>query len=400
MSKNYQAATLSLVAAATLATQAWALDPVGYKTAEDLLITPGLQVSERWDDNFRSVEAGEESSFVTTVAPRVNFNAKGRKTEFNLDFGVSHDIFHSSHGDDNTDRNAGASLALTFDRRNRLNLNAGFVHVEDTSSLVQNLQNDIHEQFDAGLTYGYGAETARGQLEFGASTSRLRFRNDMVLLGGAVLNADRERDADQLKGIFYVALAPKTKALFEVRQTEFSYVSNSILDSTNTALLAGVKWEATAQTQGTVKVGSETKEFESAALGETDNAMWEVSVIWSPLSYSTFTLSANSRFDEGNNGASVIEAQSTALDWRHQWLKRLSTNANLAVSSQDYVGAPVNLGGADRADEILTAGFGVTYAMRRWLDIGLGYQFSQNDSNAPTHSYERNLVALTANASL
>lgn len=400
MSKNYQAATLSLVAAATLATQAWALEPVGFKTAEGLLITPTLQVSGRWDDNFRALETNEESSFVTSAGLGVNFNAKGRKSEFNLDLSAGQDIFHSSHGDDNLDRGAAATLALGFDSRNRLKLNAGYQHVEETASLIQKLENDISQRTDLGLLYGYGAETARGQLEFGASTTSLSFKNGLVLPGGAILNADREYDSNQFKAILYAALAPKTRALLEVRQTEYSYVTNTGLDSTNLALLAGFKWDASARTQGSLKVGSETKEFEKAGVADTDSAMWEASVTWRPLSYSTFTLSTNSKLDEGSNGASVIESQSSALDWKHQWLKRLSSNVSVAVSSQDYVGAPVSLGGADRADELLNAGVGVTYAMRRWLDMGLGYKFSQNDSNAVTRSYERNMVSLNVTASL
>ena len=400
MSKNYQAATLSLVAAAVLASPAWALEPIGYKTAEGLLITPKLQISERWDDNFRSLETNAESSFVTAIAPSINFNAKGKKSEFNLDFTAVQDIFHSSHGDDNLDRGAAATLALTFDRRNRLKLNAGFQHTEETSSLVQKFENDVSEQVDAGLLYGYGAETARGQIELGASTSRLGYANGLVLPGGAILNADRERDADQLKAILYAALAPKTKLLAEVRQTEFSYVTNTTLDSTNLALLAGLKWDATAQTQGSIKVGTETKEFKKAGVAEADNSMWEVSVTWSPLSYSTFTLNSSSKLDEGNNGARVVESQSTALDWSHQWLKRLSSKVGVSVASQDYIGAPVVPGGADRADELLSANLGVTYNMRRWLDLGLGYNFSENDSNAAARSFERNVVSLTVTASL
>lgn len=399
MTKINKATTLAVVAAAVLATPALALEPAGYKTAEDLLITPTLKVAERWDDNIRSVELNPEDSLVSTIAPNVNFNKKGKKAEFNLDLGAVQDIFHSSHGDDNLDYYLGSSLALEFDARRRLRLNAGFNHVEETASLVQNLQNDISETTELGLLYGYGAQTARGQLEFGASQRQLRFKNTLVMPSGNLLNADREYDAAVLKGIFYVAVAPKTKGLLEVRRTSFRYTTNTTLDSINLALLAGVKWDATAKTTGSIKVGTETKEFELAGVGERDASKWEASISWSPLSYSTFTLTSNSQLDEGNNGAAVIETQSSSLNWDHQWLKRLSSSANVSVTNQDYLGA-VTPSGADRADEITAYGVGVTYAARRWLDVGVGYKFTQNDSNAPTRTYERNLFSVSLTASL
>lgn len=394
MTKKFQAATLVVVVMAALGGQARALEPQGYRTAEGLVVTPFLRMSERWDDNFRAVETGEESSLVTTVNPNVNLGVKGYKAEFNLNLDLSHDVFHSSRSDDNTDRKATAMLGLAFNARNRLRVDAGISHVEETASLVQKLENDVFETSNAGAIYGFGAESARGQLEVGASQEWLRFKNSRALL-----NEERERDAQALRATFYVALAPRTKALAEVRQTQYEYISNTALDSTNLALLGGLKWEATAKTTGSIKVGTENKEFEATALGDKDNSMWEAAVTWSPLSYSTFTLTTNSRFEEGNNGAFAIESQSTALNWDHSWSQRLKSSVSMGVANQDYLGAPVPTG-ADRADELVNAGAGITYGIRRWLEVGLGYKFSENDSNASGRSFERNMVAANVGITL
>jgi hypothetical protein len=42
----------------------------------------------------------------------------------------------------------------------------------------------------------------------------------------------------------------------------------------------------------------------------------------------------------------------------------------------------------------------MTYEMRRWLDIGIGYKYAENDSDAVNESYERNIYALSFTASL
>lgn len=384
MSKKYLAATLVVMGAA--GGQASALEPQGYRTAEGLVITPALTVSERWDDNFRAVETDEESSFITTINPNLSLGVRGRKSEFNLNFDASHDVFHSSHDDNNTDRKATAMLALAFDARNRLRLDAGINHVEETASLVQKFESDVYELANAGVLYGFGAESARAQLELGFSQDWLRFKNELVLPDSSILNEDRERDARTAKATLYLALAPKTKVLVEARHTEYEYVTFTLRDSTNLALLGGVQWDATAKTRGSIKVGTEEKEFDAG--GETDNTMWEASVSWSPLSYSTFTLSTNSRIDEGLVDAVAIETQSTSLSWDHKWLERLKSSVSVSTTDQDYL----VLAGPARADEIVSAGVGVTYSMRRWLDVGLGYRFMENDSNAAGRSFERNIV--------
>lgn len=400
MSKKQHLAALALViVSGGVAGVAMALEPQGYRTAEGLVVTPLLTVRERFDDNLRAVELNPESSFVTTVAPSLELGAKGRKAAFAFTLAAPSYIYHSSHEDDHTDVHLTSMLDLAFDRRNRLGLDAGYHRIEDTASVVQSLQNDRWEASNVGAIYGYGAETARGQVQLGVRLDQVRFRNDLVLPGVGILNADRDRDVSAWFGTLFVGVAPKTKALLEARHTAYDYASNPALNSANQALLAGVSWEATAITRGMVKVGSETKSFERAGVPDQSKAMWEVSVDWSPLTYSTFTLTSNSRLDEGTNGAYVIETQALNLGWKHQWLKRLRSQVSLGSTQQDYVGAPL-ASGAERADDIFSAGAGLTYAMRRWLDIGLSYSFLQGDSNAPGRSYERNIVALNVDVSM
>lgn len=400
MSKKQHVAALALATAAIVAGgDALAIEPQGYKTAEGLMFTPLLTVRERYDDNIRAVEVSPKSSFVGMIAPSLTLSAEGRTAAFDLTLALPNYIYHSSRADDHTDTHLTSSLDLDFDRRNRLGLDAGYHHMEETASVVQNLQNDRWETMNIGAIYGYGAQTARGQVEVGTRLEQIRFKNDVVLPGGSILNADRDRDVSAFFGTFYLAVAPKTKLLLEARQTTYDYASNALLNATNQALLAGVTWEATAITKGTVKVGNETKSFEAGGLGDKSNAMWEVSVDWSPLTYSTFALRSNSRFDEGTNGAYAIKTSLVSLDWKHQWLQRLRSEVSVSQTRQDYLGAPL-ASGAERSDDIGAAGLGLTYSMRRWLDLGLSYSMLKGDSNAPGRSYDRNIVALTVDASM
>ena len=46
-----------------------------------------------------------------------------------------------------------------------------------------------------------------------------------------------------------------------------------------------------------------------------------------------------------------------------------------------------------------TPGGAVRGGSRRWLDLGVGYKYSENDSDAVGKSYERNIFSISATAS-
>lgn len=147
------------------------------------------------------------------------------------------------------------------------------------------------------------------------------------------------------------------------------------------------------RTTGTVKLGREKKDFDDSSIGEKSGGMWEVGVAWEPRTYSRFNLNTRQGFDEGDSGASTIKTQTTTLSWDHDWAERLTSNVSYTRRDQDYQDI-------QREDNADIFGIGLTYEMRRWLDVGIGYKYAENDSDAANESYERNIYALTINASL
>ena len=333
------------------------------------------------------METGEEDSFITSLTPTFILGAKGNKSSYALMYSATSDTFHSSHKDNNTDQHATADAAFEFNVRNRLKLNAGFHQIEETASKDQTVENDKYSTLNAGGVFSYGAETARAQIDFGANVQKLQYDNT------GTLNADKDRETTAFNAVGYLRVAPKTRLLLELRHTDYSYDTNTVLDSQNVGVMGGVSWEATAKTTGTVKVGGESKQFDNHAISDKSSAMWEAGVTWEPLMYSTLSLNTRSGLDEGAAGASVIKSRSSTLNWRHAWLERLSTDLNYTHTTQDYQNIV-------RDDTIDAAGLGLTYAMRRWLDVGAGYKYAETDSTFAGESDKRNIFSLSVNASL
>ncbi|WP_312937442.1 outer membrane beta-barrel protein [Stutzerimonas nitrititolerans] len=389
-------ASLLAIAVSAASGSALAVEAMSIKLAEGLEFTPSLKVSESYDDNFREVEDNEESSWVTRISPTLALTAYGRKSEYVLSYTADSDIFHSSHKDNNTDHHLTADAGFRFDARNALVVNAGYHKVEETTSATAGTQGDKYNTRNIGGVYTYGAQTAMFQVDFGADYKELRYDNTARRGNGDRLNSEKERDATALRSTLYYRVAPKTRALFEVRHTDYSYVSEKNLDATNLAFLTGLTWEATAKTTGTVKIGREKKSFDRNVNDDQSNGMWEAGITWQPRTYSTFNLRARRALDEGENGASAIEATSTTLDWKHYWLDRVYSTASYTRSEQDYVDDNIN----NRLDKTDIFGLGLNYEMRRWLDIGVGYKYAENDSNVRNESYERNIYSISITASL
>ena len=385
MSNTFRLQTLAAAVAAIACTNAWAIDPQGIDVG-GMTFIPTLNVSETYDDNIFETRDNETTSWVTRINPTFELLAETGKTGHRLKYAINQDIFHSAHDADNADHHLTGESVFAFDSRNRLKLAAGYHKIEDTEDTATQGENDKYETTNLGGVYSFGAETARTQLDLGANHFTKRYSNSDGL------NSEKEFDSLTLNAIGYYRVAPKTRLLAEVRHTDYDYKSVD-LDSENMAYLLGATWEATAKTTGTVKVGYEEKDFDSSRHKNQNSPMWEIGVAWQPRTYSTFTLDARRAFDEGDDGAEVIKSESITAGWKHYWMERLYSNVTYTRSESKYEGQ-------DRKDDKDIFGIGLTYEARRWLDIGVGYRYSENDSSVRSESYERNMYGISFTASL
>lgn len=387
MKKNVQLSLLAL-AVAGISTQALAVDPASIQLTNGLHLTPELTSTYRYEDNFRAIESGEQSSWITTISPSLTLHGGGRQSEYRLNYTAERELVNSYSDDSNTDHHVTADAGFEFNARNRLVLNAGYHRIEDlASSATGTTEADKYNTRTIGGVYTYGAQTARTQIDLGASHTRLRYDNS------GNLNAEKERDTDAIATTVYYRVAPRTRLLGELRFADLDYVSETDLNAKNYAALVGATWEATAKTTGTVKVGAERKRFDNNVYDDTSGGMWEVGINWAPRTYSTVDLTATRVLDEGEDGASAIQRTSTGFDWKHYWMPRLYSSLGYTYSERDYEDY-------SRKDELDSFHAGVTYEMRRWLDLGARYSYLDNDSTFAGESYKRNIFTLSLTASL
>lgn len=239
-----------------------------------------------------------------------------------------------------------------------------------------------------GGVYRYGAEGAKGNLEVEGSYLDHTYDN----LGN--LNDGRERENLLLDTTFFYRVAPKTRAIVEVRLEDIDYkLATSDLDNTEVKYLAGVTWDATAKTSGSAKFGYHEKDYDRASRDDQDGASWEVSVRWSPLTYSTFDLTTSQEYEEASGTEDGIDTETYSVNWNHSWNDRFSTQAMLKRVDEDYIGIT-------RQDETNTAMIGFNYELQRWLSANFAYTYTDKESNLADEGETKNLFMLTLQGSL
>ncbi|PHS73116.1 MAG: hypothetical protein COB22_02285 [Cycloclasticus sp.] len=363
--------------------------------------TPTLMLSESYDDNVWNAPTinanGERSSWVTKISPEFVLTAQDRLNVYQLSYRVTREEVHSSSGDSHTDHNAAVTAHLEFNARNRLDLKTSYEDVKarrDSENNIFRESGNESESYNVGGVYGYGANTAKGQIEIKANRGSLRYNNN-VSTGS--MTRESERDVTELGTTLYYRIAPKTRVLAEVQHRDYDYKSStSLLDGDSTIYRLGVAWDATAKTSGAIRIGREKKEFDASGLSSVSNPSWDATITWQPRTYSAFTLSTSSLVEEGSATENHIKRESTKLSWDHRWNNRLSSNAYYSFTNQEYTGSTND----SREDDISNFSIGVNYQFRRWMDVGLQYQYLDNDSNDPASDYDKNIIGVMVTLSL
>ena len=372
------------------ATSAIAIEPASIEL-EGFNVIPQLSVQLGHNDNIFSTETNEKSSAITVVNPSVQFVTENRNDAYRVTYDLKVGTFHDSRADDYVDHSLTGEAVLELNSRNRVHITAGLDKIHEDRGSNNAATGDKPARYTdkklSGL-YTYGAEGAKGNVEVLATYVDHTYDN----LG--TLNDSRERENLGLDTTFFYRVAPKTRALFEVRLEDIDYkLGSSPLDNTEIKYLVGVNWDATAKTSGTAKFGYQEKDYDSASRNDQDSSSWEITARWSPLTYSTVDLSTSREYEEASGNEDGIDTENYSVSWNHFWNDRFSTQASLTRINEDYVGIT-------REDDTDMVTVGFNYELQRWLAVNFGYTYSDKDSNTPNESETKNLFMLTFQGSL
>jgi hypothetical protein len=339
---------------------------------------------------------------VTDLRATLELRGERERSNYGLTYEARASWVEEDSSDDHVNQRAAADAAFQFDLRNRFAIGVeyrdwydrrGNYSVEDSGR--QNFFDDEPDNWHepkVDAVYQFGAPSAKGRIEiFGDYGWRRYDNNDQEF---------RHRNTGNIGGTFFFRAAPKTQALLEARYRRIDYVNEPpeaiSLDSKETRLMGGAVWDATAKTTGALRLGWVKKKFDDSARKDSSYPTWEVSLNWKPRTYSQFGLTTSQMpYETLFADEDSVKVTTVALDWTHDWNSRLRSRLG-----GQYWRDEGNRN--DTTDKTWAFKAGLTYSMRRWLDLGASYRYHDRDSeiSTGTGSYNNNVFMLSADAAM
>ncbi|MBN24174.1 MAG: hypothetical protein CL578_03875 [Alteromonadaceae bacterium] len=363
-------------------------------------LVPTLTTSVGFNDNVTQSRGNNQEidSWFSVVTPRFSLVNNFGLNSLRFGYQLSRGDYFSSSADDYTDHLLFASLDYELNSRHRIKSSIDFEDGHDGRGTAfsrgagsELSAPDEYKESEVDFTYSYGALSAQARFDLNLNYRDLDYKIDTDEYKA------RDRSKSTVGGTFYYNIGAATDLLFETSLTDveysFSQDGSASRDSLETSYLVGAQWQSTASTSGYAKIGYQDKDFDAAGRESFSGTTWQAGIVWEPLERATFILDSQNEARETNGDGNFIRSKDLSLQWRHEWLQRLRTQAGIAVGTDDYEGS-------GRSDDIQELNLAVIYEFRRWLTFNLGYTYSERDSNQDVIDYDQNIYRLTAKVTL
>jgi hypothetical protein len=352
--------------------------------------TPAIGAGVGHDDNVLMTPTNQRSSPIYTLSPSFVLDARSAQTVFQLGYRGSFGWYKDSRQDDYANHALAGQFDVSFDRRNFLRLGADYIRASEPRGSTDrplSSEPDEYRLTTPNFIYAFGARGARGRVEIYGDIQDKRYLNNRAF------TASGDRENRTLGGAVYFRVAPATYAVAEARGTQIRYDIASPNDGDERRYFAGLSWEVSAATTGTVKFGRLERDFVSPNVNDYSTTAWEATVTWAPRTYSKFDLTTLRTTNEATGLGNFIVSDIYSLAWTHDWSSVWSTGVDLRYLKDKYQGF-------NRKDDTIAMGLKVGYRFRRWLTFGAEYNYIERDSNIDASDYDRNRYFLTATATM
>lgn len=376
-----------------------AVEPEAYITDSGIAIIPIINAGYKYDNNIFSQRSDTTGSGIFTLAPSVKFLLDDGINNYQIDFGIESGTFLQSSDDSYVIGNLGFTSHLEASSRSRFDIE--LEANKDVEPRGTGITEGSADSFDEPLLYN--EELAKLTYEYGSLASSGR-----VAVMGSYYNKDytnfteitqfRSFERLTLGSTFFYTTNASTDAFFEIKGSAIKYdelqIGTLSRDSDILTALIGIKWEATALTSGSFKVGQERKEFKNSLREDFTGVSWEGNIDWKPLSYTTVTLETSRSAKDPDVEGDYISESIYGVSWKHEWNEKVTTTLNYSYIHEDYTGR------TERLDKSNNLYGDVNYEFKRWIDIALYIAYTDQNSTNENIVYDKSVIGLDFTFSL
>jgi hypothetical protein len=351
---------------------------------------PGFTVLEKRDSNpFRTNVA--KGSTVSVLSPSVMLETKRADQEYSLNYRADAGMFSGSSADNYIDHSFLGSAVLPLSMRASVNIRPEYkIGHDDRGSLpgVAASRNDWQSKSLSG-SFQYGAEESKAKIVLDAGYVDRQYQNNRAV------TAAMDKNTTDIGAAFHYRVMPKTTMFLQATNTGIAYkLPGSTLNGSEQRYMAGVTWDATAQTSGSFKLGMQQKKFNAPSTRPNFSGTgWEGNARWSPRDYARADLMTSRKTSESTGVGNFVLVTNSTLDFGYDLTSRTTLHVNAIKMTEDF-------SGAGRVDNTNTFGLKAEYKVLKWVTGIVEYSDAKKKSSAAINDYSRKILAVSLRSDL
>jgi hypothetical protein len=373
-------------------------EPLGVRVGP-FTVFPRLETGLTYDDNVYATESNTKSDLIWTIRPEFRARSDFARHSLNLTAAATIGRYADQESENYTDYRLEADGRVEATRDNLIDYRLFYRRDHEGrgdpnvgSALSEPV---VYDRAGGELSYTRVFGRIRGQV-FGRF-DRYAYDNATLTDGTPVREEDRDRweAAGGVRAGY--ELTPGYEAFTRLTYRRVLYDNTPDSSGRNRSswgyeAVAGASFDITGLLTGEAFAGYLGRQYTDPALKDYGGLGFGARVEWSPTPLTTVSARLTRELEETtteSGGAVSSGFTRTLVGVRvdHELLRPLLLNARLQWRDEDYDTIA-------RTDDILTAGFGATYAIGRNIVVGADYTFEKLYSDANVQEYSSNIVTV------
>jgi hypothetical protein len=360
-------------------------------------VQTGLGIRYDYDSNIYNTSMSEVESWIGIVTPSILLSTA--QQNYSLLYQGEYVRFYDDSADDYADHNVVGLAKFQIGSRGEINFIAAAEKGHEDrgsnqtdgfnpSSTFFPAEPDEFDRNKLEAKYHFGAKGNRGRLRFGIGGSQRDYTNNRLRTQS--FDYATQFGSTGLSLLFH----QRTSVVLDVVFTDIRYNSpqpgEASRDSEDLRYLLGLTWEATAKTEGSIRLGMQQRRFDDPTRENSSNASWEVDVRWSPREYSHVDFEASRENEETFAEGAFIDRNEYKVIWTHEWSRGWESTISWTQTDYKFVDSPRN---QDLSEFYL----GLRYPQGRLLTWEAGYSYRSRDSSLSNLVYDGNIYSIAVN---
>lgn len=366
-------------------------------------VHPYLGLTETYSDNvYRNFgNRSSESDFITTLSPGIQFLMPLQRHSIQLGYQADVNWFARNSGTNYTNQKGGGAINLDFVGGLTFNLSDYYsdAHIPRKAKDGNNSSTDPFRD----LPYTINDFNAMAKYRFiDRWAVEGRYNNyDYAYKNSFDNQGDYKRDT--YGGSLYYRFTPKIDAVLDYNYGTIQYKNNNTFSNSIQSAYLGLTFDPSSKLRGYGKLGWAKKDYDINVAGRNNSFSAFSSLIdltYTLSRYDDFSFKANRVILEDVDTNTAYTDTDISLFYKHilAWNEKVSLNANVGYGTAKFEADTTDIDGSvkTRDDKRYFGGVGIGYALQRWLNLGLNYRYTNNDSNFLNYNYKENRVWVSA----